>query len=444
MVSQSLDVEASAGVRTRSPAFLAWLLLLLLLTHILNYSDRQLLVILIEPIKREFGASDTAMGALTGIAFTLVYVALSLPVARLADRWSKRNVLCLSAALWSAMTALSGAAGQFWQLAVARFGVGIGEAGGLPPSQSLIAAYFPLHWRARALAILSSGATFASFVGIYGGALANELYGWRAAFFVLGLPGILVALLILLTVPEPLRTSAPPQASRMRDVLALCLKSRSIVYACLGIGTGTIAPFGLLTWLPSFFIRVHGLSATDVGLVMGIGNAIGGGLGLVFGAHLVDRMAQRRPAMALLVPALGFLLCYPLQVALVAWPESQTFVMFAKSWPIAAIFVPLNSFFGMFWSGPTFAMAQSLVPAGVRTQANALVLTIYMLIGQSLGPLVVGMISDLFNAGPGNPQALRYALLVVLTTNLIAAGFYWLGSRHYPRERAERQVLAES
>lgn len=443
MVSQSLDAGMPVAAQPKSAGFLTWLLILLLITHILNFSDRQLLVILIEPIKQEFGVSDTAMGALTGVAFTIIYVALSLPVARLADRWSKRNVLCLSVAMWSAMTAVSGVVTHFWQLAVARVGVGIGEAGGLPPSQSLIAAYFPLHWRARALAILGSGATFSSFVGIYGGALANELYGWRSAFLILGLPGILVALLIWLTVPEPPRAKAPPQTERLRDVVALCLRSRSIVFACLGIGTGTIAAFGLLTWLPSFFIRVHGLSPTDVGLVMGIGTAIGGTAGLFVGGALVDRLAHARPALQLLVPALGFLICFPCQVALIAWPEGQTFLLFGKVWPVAALFVPLNTFFGLFWSGPTYAMAQSLVPANVRTQATALVLTIYMLIGQSLGPLVVGIISDLFHAGAGDGQALRYALLVVLTTNLVAAFFYLLGSRHYPRERAERQALAE-
>lgn len=448
-MSASIDTggpstEGAATVLQRSPLYLGWLLLLMLATYTLNFADRQILVILIEPIKKEFGVSDALMGALTGLAFTLLYVGLSIPAARLADQWSRVKVLCLSAAAWSAFTALSGFATQFWHLAIARIGVGIGEAGGLPPTQSILSAYFPTHWRATALSILGAGGNLGSFVGLYGGALVNESYGWRMAFIALGVPGLILSLLIWLTVPEPPRPVKPAvQQTSMGQVIRLCLQSRSITLASLGCGIGTIAAYGLLTWLPSFFIRVHGVIPVTAGLVMGVGGSIGGILGGIVGGRLVDRLAQKNPALQLSIPALGFALCFPVQLGMLLWPEDQYFMLGQHHIPMAALLVPVNTFFFSFWLGPTYAMAQSLVPESVRSQATAFVLLIYILIGQGLGPFLTGVLSDLFHAS-ADVQSLRYALLTVLPTGLVASVLYFLASRHYPREKAERAALAAS
>ena len=446
-MSASIDTDSPASpgqamaVPQRSPLYLAWLLLLMLATYTLNFADRQILVILIEPIKKEFGVSDAMMGALTGLAFTLLYVGLSIPAARLADQWSRVNVLCLSAAAWSAFTALSGFAAQFWHLAVARVGVGIGEAGGLPPTQSILSAYFPVQWRATALSILGAGGNLGSFVGLYGGALVNESHGWRMAFIALGIPGIILAVLIWLTVPEPPRAKIPPQQASIWQVIGLCLQSRSITLASFGCGIGTIAAYGLLTWLPSFFIRVHGVAPVTASLLMGVGGSVGGILGGVVGGRLVDRLAQKSPALQLSIPALGFALCFPVQLGMLLWPESHYFMLGPHHVPLAALLVPVNTFFFSFWLGPTYAMAQSLVPESMRSQATAFVLLIYILLGQGLGPFLTGVLSDLFHAS-ANVQSLRYALLTVLPTSLVAAGLYYLASRRYPAERAARAALA--
>ncbi len=185
-----------------------YVLFILFLTYVLNFLDRQLMTILLEPIKQEFGASDTAMGFLTGFAFALFYASLGIPVARLADKWSRRNVIAISITLWSGMTALCGAAASFGQLALLRIGVGVGEAGGTPPSHSLIADYFPPEKRSTALSIHSTATQFGILIGMLGGAYIAQAYGWRMAFVIFGVPGILVGALIALTIREPVRSHA--------------------------------------------------------------------------------------------------------------------------------------------------------------------------------------------------------------------------------------------
>ncbi|MEY3008322.1 MAG: hypothetical protein RI942_2664, partial [Pseudomonadota bacterium] len=204
-----------------SPKYRNYVLFILFITYILNYVDRQLMTILLEPIKEEFGASDTAMGFLTGFAFALFYATLGIPVARLADRWSRRNVIAISITIWSGMTALCAAAGTFTQLALLRIGVGVGEAGGTPPSHSLISSYFPPEKRSTALSLHATGTHFGILIGMLGGAMIADAFGWRMAFIVFGLPGILVGLLLALTVKEPPRPHALASGRFADDIKSL-------------------------------------------------------------------------------------------------------------------------------------------------------------------------------------------------------------------------------
>ena len=208
MTDTSVHQATAAPHEAYTNRYRYYVLALLTLGYVFNFVDRQVMTILIEPIKMEFGASDTQMGLLSGLAFALFYATLGIPVARLADRWSRRNVLAISMTTWSAVTALCATATGFWHLLLLRIGVGIGEAGGTPPSQSLLADYFPPEKRAFAQGILATAPNIGILVGLFGGALIAEAYGWRSVFLVFGIPGVLLAILIQLTIKEPLKVTA--------------------------------------------------------------------------------------------------------------------------------------------------------------------------------------------------------------------------------------------
>ena len=258
----------TAPIHTQfTPAYRWYALCVLTLGYIFNFIDRQVMTILLEPIKAEFGATDTEMGLLTGLAFALFYATLGVPMARLADRWSRRNVLSISMAVWSGMTALCATATSFGQLALYRIGVGVGEAGGTPPSQSLLADYFPPQQRSLAQGVLASGTNIAVLVGLFGGALLADAYGWRNVFWIFGLPGIALAVLIRLTVREPQR-----ELEQLAEDSSLWAAVRQISALpafpaiALGVGMTAVAGYGLGVWSPSFMIRVHGLTLVQAGL----------------------------------------------------------------------------------------------------------------------------------------------------------------------------------
>lgn len=434
--------EIAAG-RQYSRPYLIYVLFMLLMSSTFGFLDRQLITILIEPIKTEFGATDTQMGLLTGFAFVLFYVTLGIPVARLADRWSRRNVLDIAIAVWSAMTAACGLAGSFWQLALARIGVGVGEAGGVPPAQSMLADYFPPRLRSTVLGIFSTGGHLGMLFSMFGGALVAHHYGWRTAFLAVGIPGLLLALLLWLTVDEPLRgrwerdggraAAAPQQPFSI--VLRQLWRSRAFRLLALAYGVTSLSGYGMATWMPSFFMRVHQLSLLEAGMVMGVAGTVGGLLGAVFGGALSDRLAQRDRSWQLRVAAIGVLITLPVQGLLLMWPERFTFGFAGMTLPMAALFMPLSSFFNSFVLGPTFAAVHNLVSPQLRAQATAVLLLVTNLLGLGLGPLVVGMISDALQPSYAE-LAIRYALLSSLLVVILGSIFYWLAGNHYRRELA--------
>ncbi len=406
-----------------SPGYAGYVLGLLFVVYVFNFIDRQILTILLEPIKQELGVSDSAMGFLTGGAFAIFYTFAGIPIGRFADRGVRRSVIAVGAALWSAMTALSGLAQSFVQLALARIGVGIGEAGCSPPAHSLLSDYFPPERRATALAVYASGIHFGTAFGwLAGGQIADAL-GWRAAFFVVGLPGILLAALVQLTVREPPRGlsegSRAGDAPSTREVFDFLWSLRSFRHLSLASALTAFGGYAVATWTPTFLVRVHGMSLAEAGTWLGLIAGLAGASGAYLGGAVADRLRARDPRYSLWVPALASVAGLPFAGLLLFWPD-----------PRAALLLSIPStVFGAMWLGPIFALTQTLVRVRMRAVGSAILLFIINLIGLGLGPQTVGLLNDLlrprFGAG-----AVRWSLAaVVLAMSLWAALHFALAAR---------------
>lgn len=374
-----------------------------------------------------------------GVAFALFYSTLAIPIAWFADRKSRIAIISASVAVWSLFTAVCGLAQNFWQLFLARMGVGIGEAGGVAPSYSLIADYFPSSNRARAMAFFSLGIPIGSALGIFfGGWIASNI-DWRAAFIIVGLAGLPAALLLRLFVPEPRRgaTEAPapqagplpvdslpaPQAPPFLQVVATLAQNPSFWLLSFGAASGSILGYGLIFWLPSFFTRSFGLSLGEIGWFYGSIVLVGGVFGTWMGGVLADRLGPRRPGAYALIPAVCFLLAAPAYAA----------GLFAPSLPIAWILFVIPQMLGLAWLGPVIAAVQLLVPPSMRATASASFLLINNLIGIGFGVWVFGEMSTRMSEAYGN-ESLRYSILFGLVFYLLAATFYLLASRRLARD----------
>ena len=281
-----MNENESAANAPASGGYKNYVLSLLMVVYIFNFIDRQILVILQESIKADMGLSDSQLALLSGFSFAIFYVTCGIPIARWADRANRRNIVAASLTVWSLMTAVCGLVGNYWQLLLARIGVGIGEAGASPPSHSIISDYFPFESRGRALSIYSMGIYIGILFGFLAGGWLNEFFGWRVAFLVVGLPGVLLAVVVRLTLREPTRGMSDPEPyhqpeqvpmlSAVRSLWAM----RSFRYASLGCAFNAFVGYGSLNFMPSFAIRVHQMPVGEVGtylsLIVGFGGAIGG------------------------------------------------------------------------------------------------------------------------------------------------------------------------
>jgi predicted MFS family arabinose efflux permease len=407
-----------------SPGYARFVLFLLFVVYVFNFVDRQILAILLEPIRRELGVSDAAMGLLTGWTFAVFYTFAGIPIARLADRGARRSVIAAGAALWSAMTALSGLAQSFAQLALARIGVGVGEAACSPPAHSLLSDYFPPERRATALAIYASGIHFGTAFGYLAGGWINEAFGWRTAFFVVGLPGLAAAALVRLAVREPRRglsergaVDEPPPATR--EAVAFLWRLPSFRHLSFASALTAFAGYGVAIWTPTFLIRVHGMGTGEIGTWLGLIAGLAGASGAYLGGLATDRLRARDPRHSLWVPALASLAGLPFVGLLLFWPDPRVALLLS---------VPATVF-GAMWLGPVFALTQTLVRVRMRALASAILLFVINLIGLGLGPQTVGLLNDAlrprFGAG-----AVRWSLAaVVLVASLWAAVHFALGAR---------------
>ena len=401
----------------------------LVVVYTFNFIDRQILSILIEPIKNDLGVSDFGMGLLSGTAFAIFYATLGMPLALIADRWNRRNLIGLSLAVWSGMTALSGLAMNFWQLAVARIGVGIGEAGCSPSAHSMLADLYPAKERATALGIYSLGIPFGIMFGLFAGGAIADTFGWRMAFFIVGIPGLVLSVIVFATVKEPPRGHADGHVAGERteghpsilEVFRFLLKRRSFVQMAAGGGLTAFVGYGMVTWAPTFFLRSHDMTLTEAGFWLGLVLGIPGGLGIVLGGWLSDRYGGRDTRWYLWIVAVALAVSVPVGAA----------AYLVESWWAALLLLSLPVLLGNFYQGTTFAQTQSLAPVRMRAVAAAILLFILNFVGFIFGPPAVGILSDLLTDTFGD-ESLRYSLFCWGVVNLWAAFHYWRAGRLLP------------
>lgn len=416
------DARASGGYRIV-------VLAVLILAYTFNFLDRQILGILAGPIKEELGLTDSQLGLMGGLAFALFYTGLGIPIAWLADRWSRTWIMTGALALWSAFTALCGFAGGFWQLFLCRMGVGVGEAGGVAPAYSLISDYFPKEQRARALAAYSFGIPVGSALGILFGGLIAHSIDWRAAFIVVGLAGVLLAPVFRLIVKEPPReaaASAAPHIPAASGGIGALLAKPTFWLISLGAAASSVCGYGVAFWLPSFFERSLGMGLVDRSLFLGSMTLVGGVAGVWLGGYLGDRLGRAKPAFYLLVPAVAFLVALPCFFLAIQ----------AKSLWLAFLLFIIPTGLNLVWLGPVITAVQHLVTPSQRSTASACFLFVNNLIGLGLGTWFFGAVSDALAPHFG-AESLRYAIYSGLGFYVVSAALFALAARGLARDWVE-------
>lgn len=409
---------------TTSPTYRAYVMFILVVVYTFNFIDRQIIGILAVPIKADLALTDTQLGLMGGLAFALFYTALGIPIAMLADRANRTWIMTIALTVWSAMTALCGTVQSFWQLFLARLGVGVGEAGGVAPAYSLISDYFPPQQRARALGFYSFGIPIGSALGIvFGGVIASKV-DWRYAFFVVGIAGVIIAPIFKLTVAEPERgrfdsnhsTDAPPS---LGTIVRKLMHKPSFWIMSFGAACSSMMGYGLFFWLPSFFVRSYSISLLDASLFYGAILLVGGLAGIWLGGSLADRFGADKRGAYVVIPALAFITTVPFYVVAILSPNLTT-TFFAMLVPTAM---------GLVWLGPVLSAIQHVVPPNMRATASAIFLFINNLIGIGVGTMAIGILSDSLQARFGD-DSLRYAILAGTSFYIAAAMLFLLSAKY--------------
>ena len=405
---------------------------LLTIVYTFNFIDRQLLAILQESIKADLSLMDWQLGWLTGFAFALFYVTAGIPIARWADNSNRRNIVALAVGIWSFMTAISGLVQNYLQLLLARVGVGVGEAGGSPPSHSIISDIFPPESRASALAFYSTGVNIGILFGFLAGGWLNEIFGWRTAFFVVGVPGILVAIIVRFTLAEPIRGLSEnrdvSEADNVPflDVLKLLWSRASFRHIALGAALNAFAGYSTSNWTASFFIRTHEMSTGELGTWLAGIMGLGGAIGVFFGGVIAERLARRSAAWYMRVPAITGLICVPFMVGVYVVDD-----------PYAALMLSIvpGVLFNVYL-GNALAMTHGLVGLRMRALASAILFFILNIIGLGMGPWAIGLFSDMLSDTHGI-DSLRYAMLYLLPAAMAWSVVHlFLASRHLEKDLA--------
>ncbi|MDZ4866106.1 MAG: MFS transporter [Alphaproteobacteria bacterium] len=440
-MSDAATTATPAAVAPAAPPISAgyrnYALGLLLLIYILNFVDRSVVNILAEPIKNDLGLADWHIGLMSGVAFAIFYTFLGLPIAQIAERHNRPLIISIALAVWSAFTALSGLAQNFTQLVLARIGVGVGEAGCTPPAHSLISDYVPRERRASALALYSMGIPLGGLVGMAVGGIVADAYGWRMAFFVCGLPGLAVALLAAFTLVETRVaqvTRAPTlRLDDFRTALKTLAKKKTFWLVAFAASIKAFIGYGHAPFTASFFLRNHpeqiaemagdfGLKSVGfIGLALGLIAGTAGAAGALLGGLIADKFGARDLRAYVSVPAVAALVTVPVYV-------------FAITTEYAALGIgvlAINAILGTLWYGPVYATAQSIVEPHMRATAAAILLFIINLIGLGLGPLAVGILSDVLAKGWefGAAEGIRWALILSTVPNALAFWLFWRARR---------------
>lgn len=420
MQSQAMENGAAIdAVRTRRVA-----LLLLTALSALNHLDRQLISIVLEPVRAEFDLSDIQLGLLSGFAFAALYTTLGIPASLWVVRHSRVGLVSVSALVWGCMTALTGTAQSFTHLLVARIGVGIGEAGFLPASHAIVSALYQTGKRATALAIMSAGVNLGIFLAFLFGGIVAQFYGWRTAFLVSGCLTVATALVLRFAVAEPEGDRSGPAAALEGAVATLVATTRQIFTdpvlrnVTLGALLNSMVAYGALTWLPSFLLRSHGFSLTGAGIYLALVIGIGGGLGTWLGGYFSDRLGARDIRWSLWFVALAYLATKPLVIGFFLVDGAVlALVLFLLPAATAAMFV-----------GPSISTLHGRVSPAARPVASAVFLFLTSFIGIGLSPVVVGALSQYVFASAGE-ESLRYALVWLQVLGIVGVLNFWLAGR---------------
>ncbi|MEQ8310219.1 MAG: MFS transporter [Sphingopyxis sp.] len=406
-------------------------LAMLFIVGTINFVDRQLLSVLVEPIRAEMQFSDTQFGLLTGFAFALFYAAAGVPVAMIADRWNRVKLIGIACIVWSGFTAACGMVSNFWQLALMRFGVGAGEAGGTAPSLSVIADYYPPAQRPLAIGLFTCNGPFGVFVGAAFGAWAAANIGWRNAFVVIGIVGVLIAPLLIWLVREPARgamdTHRPAdEALPFRQSLAMFARRPSLRMVMIGSGLAAFVSYGMLNWIPAFLMRTQQMPLEAMATWFAPAAGITFGVGILGGGWLVSHRAKISARAYGTIPALATAVLIPTFIA----------ALLVDSWQVSLALMLLPMAACTVYIAPALALVQNLTPPRSRATAAALLMLMFNIVGLGLGPLFAGMISDFLKPEFGD-ASLRWALLALMPFAAAAGIAQFAMTRHLDSDFAE-------
>ncbi len=406
----------------------------LLVVYIFNFLDRQVIAILAEPIAKDLSLSDTQIGLMTGLAFALFYTVLGLPIARYADNPNTNRVklIAVAVAVWSGFTAVSGFVQNFTQMLAARIGVGVGEAGCTPPAHSLISDKAPPGQRARAMSIYQLGPPIGSLIGMAFGGLMADSMGWRSAFIAVGLPGLAVALAVIVLVRDPRMAGVRSTLSEVKPgadtqnltyALRQIWASKAMRFLLIASPLASFGGYGIMIWTAIFFQRTHGMTPGEAGVSFGLVYGIGMALGIWAGGHHADRHAPTDKRHALTAPAVGLFLSTPFIMGALLVPQA---------WLALLLLLPGN-FFANLYIGALYSAVHGLVPTSTRAVSSAVILFLQNLIGLGLGPLVLGYFSDVLKPEMGD-DSVRYVLLFAAGISLIGGAAMWAARHYLPHE----------
>lgn len=418
-----------------SAGYRRYALFVLMIVFAVNFLDRQVINILAESIKHDLGLADWQIGLMTGFAFAIFYSTFGIPIARLAERLNRPYIIATAMTIWSGFTALCGLAQNFGQLLALRVGVGIGEAGCTPPAHSLITDYTPREKRSSAMAFYHMGVPLGMLLGMAMGGVIADSHGWRTAFVVAGIPGLVMAAVAAITLKEPRRTLAASEINHptLAETLRFLRTKRSFWCMSLGAAAKAFVGYGQAPFTAVFFFRVHGpelatlgekfglQSAGFLGLSLGLIGGLTGMVGTWLGGQLSDLSVKRDVRAFASIPAVAALVGIPITVAAMLAPTALT----------ALAFIFVGGIVGSLWSGPVHAAVLSIPPPAMRATTSSLLLFILNMIGLGLGPLFIGLLSDLL-AGPGglgSAEGVRWSLIISSGVGLFTFALFWTARR---------------
>ncbi len=416
-----------------SPRYANYVLAVMVIMYTCNYLDRYVLAVMIQDIKEDLDISDAVAGFMLGPAFAIFYTGLGIPIARWADVGSRRSIIAIGMAVWSGFTAISGAASSATQLVVARIGVGVGEAAGAAPAHSLLSDYFGPERRATALSFFQTGVYWGSMLGlVIGGVLVDEI-GWRMTFLVVGLPGLLIALVVRFLVREPRRGQFDPpsaaspaqESATIAEAAQFLLRLPTFWLVGLGAGIASFAGTGIGMWLPTFFERVHDMAPAEIGPRLGPIQYIPAFFGSIFTGMLVDRLGRRSLKWYAWIGAITVLLMIPWQGLILMWPDGRE----AMWWAVPAALSSAG------WAPVAYGIAQNLAPPNMRALASSFIIIFITFLGTGLGPWGVGALNDSLEPTYGD-EAVRWSIFYILLSCSVGALLFGLAGRTIERDMA--------